>query len=394
MGFTRAIILGISNYSRRADYLPCAWPSAKLLAQTLRDHYQFDDVGLVPESEATLDGVAERLSLLRTMKPGDAALVAFCGHAKRMGNRWYLVPADASMEDTGHRRFLPDYELLREYVEGSPASHILLVIDACYSGLLLRLRGVVNDAVSADEAVVGELMSPERPSRYVITSGDASQPVPDAGGAGVSLFMEEFCAYLRNSPARVLPATTIGSEVRQRVLMRITAAEIKQSPQANHIAGDTSGVFCFVRRGTPPPSWDTNTTVHHRKILSTVTHVERPGVAGPRSAVEVAPPLGCLNGSWMSKLPLKYDIVKKVEAVEKQLREYNSASGENVKTSRQMMVELGRGQFDTYLKVLGPEENRPFVTGAKALIESVPEGAIELVLFMVRKLLGSEQERK
>lgn len=250
MSITRAIIIGISKYSKAEDCLPCARPSAELLCATLAERYAFDRIDLLCDREATLDGITAALSGLESLDRTDAALIAFCGHAKKMGDRWYFVPQDSSMKDTHHRKFLPEYELFIEYMEKIRAGHIFLIIDACYGGLLLQRRGITNEAGDINKAVVEELMSPDRPSRFAMTAGDASEPVLDGGGNSVSIFTEEMCDYLNAFKGEVLSATVLASEMKTRVLSRLQHGVVRQHPLAGHLGRELGGIFCFVKKET------------------------------------------------------------------------------------------------------------------------------------------------
>ncbi|MHA1289322.1 MAG: ankyrin repeat domain-containing protein, partial [Candidatus Thorarchaeota archaeon] len=271
MSITRAIIIGISKYHEEKDILPFARPSAEKLVDVLEEHYAFDDIKFVPEKDCTLDGIRDSLRSLESLSKDDAVLIAFSGHAKQMGAHWYFLLQEASLKDSDYTKFFRAYELFAEYMDNVEVGHIFLIVDACYGGLLAykggssieetldddytSFRGIQINRISGDDnPVIKELMSPEKPSRFVLAAGDASEPVPDGGGDNISLFMEVLCDYLTCYSGDILPAITLASEVRTAVLERLSRSPLKHRPTFNFISRNKGGIFCFLRKGVKRPS--------------------------------------------------------------------------------------------------------------------------------------------
>ena len=263
MGVTHAIIIGISKYTDEKDIIPFARPSAEKLKGVLEKHYVFDSVSIFPESDAKKElgkkGIRKALKRLKNLSNDDAALIVFCGHGIRLGNNWYFLPQDISRNDADYENSFSGYELILEFMMNVPVGHIFLIVDSCYGGILARYGKVpptrsakVVSSVKRDDNVIKELMSPERPSRHFFAAGDAEQEVSDGGGNNSSVFMEEICNYLKNYPDAVLPASKLASEVRDKVLIRLSFAQNKQNPIFEHVGENLGGEFCFVRKGARP----------------------------------------------------------------------------------------------------------------------------------------------
>src|SRR6266513_2187843 len=98
------------------------------------------------------------LDRLTRAEPEDAVIIYFAGHGTAQGQRFYLIPHDlgydgnrSELNESGLRTILAhsisDVEL-EESVEGLAASSLLMIVDACRSGLALeaeeKRRGPMN----------------------------------------------------------------------------------------------------------------------------------------------------------------------------------------------------------------------------------------------------------
>jgi hypothetical protein len=138
----------------------------------------------------TADQVLAKLReyLHRKFEPQDQLLIVFSGHGYfdpdlKVG---FLVPADGLLvQDDGIHRSLLSHESIKEYVDHIPSQHVVLVMDACFSGTFDRRiadsgqRGVPA-ADSYTHATLPELLARKqnkRTRRYFTSGGN--EYVPD-----------------------------------------------------------------------------------------------------------------------------------------------------------------------------------------------------------------------
>jgi Caspase domain/Sel1 repeat len=137
----------------------------------------------------TADQVLAKLReyLHRKFEPQDQLLIVFSGHGYfdpdlKVG---FLVPADGLLvqDDTIHRSLL-SHESIKEYVDHIPSQHVVLAMDACFSGTFDRRiadsgqRGVPT-ADSYTHATLPELLARKqnkRTRRYFTSGGNEFVP--------------------------------------------------------------------------------------------------------------------------------------------------------------------------------------------------------------------------
>jgi hypothetical protein len=139
-------------------------------------------------AKATAEAISAlvRDQLPQILHPEDSLLLFFAGHGHTrrhlIGDQeseiGYLIPVDAPTDHFGHYikldSFLEDVSLL-------PAQHVLVILDACHSGLALNVTTRTGVRYERDLAA--------RLSRKVITSAQSVQVAQDGGPvAGHSLF--------------------------------------------------------------------------------------------------------------------------------------------------------------------------------------------------------------
>ena len=99
-----------------------------------------------------------------------------------------------------------------------------------------------------------------------------------------------------------------------------------------------------------------------------------------------------LDGPWLSKLPLTHDIVETIRKVESRIETITAGGGRNIDVPRQMLFELGRGQFDTYRADV--ENGSSFWKDWVDLtVKSDPDHLIPVVLNRIGKYISTKQRR-
>ena len=174
-----ALVVGVNAY-KFCSPLSYACNDADAVASSLVDRLGFESSKLFlgKDERATKQSILDRyleLSSLAT-DPDDRVFVFFAGHGFTTqglrGPVGYLVPVDGH---TDKLNSLIRWDELTRNAELIPAKHILFIIDACYSGLMIQR--VIPPGTGR---FVNDML--QRVSRQVITAGKADETVADGGG--------------------------------------------------------------------------------------------------------------------------------------------------------------------------------------------------------------------
>jgi hypothetical protein len=251
LGYDRqvALVVGISDYP--GDALDLAHPvaDAQAVAQRLRERFGFDEVVELYDEAATREAVLDALQSFSTLGPDDALLVFWAGHGtttttptgERLG---YLVPHDGSLDP--ERAIVDNLSMqsVRTVLgRGVPARHRLLVVDACYGGILATRAA--PQLAPHDAAWLSRNL--QRDAFQVLTAGQADETVLDVGPDGHSVFTARLLAAL-DEEADFRTASELSvqvqREVRQEAFLR---GHLDQTPAFGHLQG--SGEFVFLPSG-------------------------------------------------------------------------------------------------------------------------------------------------
>jgi Sulfatase-modifying factor enzyme 1/Caspase domain len=112
---------------------------------------------------------------LQSRAPFDSLVFYFAGHGTVTDSQAYLVPLGAKAASPASD--LLSVKQLLDELDAVPANHIVVVLDACRSGLEIR-TGQAHDKGAA----------PTMRSRVLITSAMGNQTASDSGADGSSLF--------------------------------------------------------------------------------------------------------------------------------------------------------------------------------------------------------------
>jgi hypothetical protein len=242
-----ALIVGIDDYEEPALRLRSARHGAQAVSDALVQDYAFDEVITLMDGEASRDAVLAALADLRRLKAEDALLIFWAGHGGAVHDSndeevGYLVPWDGSL---GGDRALADnisMEEVRSLVGlAIPARHKLLVVDACYGGLL-TLRGS-GPLLPHDQAWLQEVV--QRPVFQVITAGEVGQSVLDNGPGGHSVFTGRFLEALDETDDYIT-ASELAATLQRRVRADAFArGGHEQTPAFGRLSG--TGDFVLLR---------------------------------------------------------------------------------------------------------------------------------------------------
>jgi hypothetical protein len=188
---------------------------------------------------------------LMSLNEDDRLVVFYAGHGGARERRrrqrradksiktGYLVPVDAESSSGKVVTWIDLDDLLRR-IAALPPRHILVILDACYSGIALSPVHKWRSAAAADVAPLATLQA--RYSRRIITSALDDQLALDSGPVdGHSLFTGCLIEGLRGGAPRVGGATT-GSALGLWLQGRVSSYPgSRQTPDVGAFEGDDRG---------------------------------------------------------------------------------------------------------------------------------------------------------
>jgi hypothetical protein len=267
---SHALLVGINKYkNRHADsWLRYADNDVLALKQMLIQHYGFeaDNITVLTDEKATLENIRRALAALSSPKrvdKNDRVLIFFSGHGQTVKlpnsgqEMGFLLPADADPLDPNSPEDPAPYQsscLAMDFIWTQLRSipeHILLLADACYSGLLARSKaGEINSQTLSYWSEV--------PAMEVITGGAAGQTTVEVDrfvhGAFTYELLEELKARAAH-PGRVFTATGLFSSLEvsvPNVVSELSGGRKQQTPKMGYLA---DGEFLFIptRPAVAPP---------------------------------------------------------------------------------------------------------------------------------------------
>ena len=240
----KAIVIGINEYNNHAngwESLRTARNDAEAVADLLENDYGFSVTRLM-DHQATRGGILDALDQLASCTPNDAVVIYYAGHGiyDDKLDEGFWIPSDARVSTDGHsaREDWIWNSVITRIIEASKARHVLVIADACYSGSLFRGRG--SSAIFTQKDPTWYLQAINKPSRFLITSGDY-EPVLDSGFRH-SVFARVLLNLLKYPDNDFLSVTEMGLTLREKV-GHITGQMVRVGPLA--VSAHAGGEFVF-----------------------------------------------------------------------------------------------------------------------------------------------------
>ena len=151
-GALHAVTVGIDRYGVASLKLGYARKDAEAMAQLMRGSKGYDRVAVseLYDANATHDTILGALrSAATAAAPGDAIVVYLAGHGIAIRGGWYfLSPAVTEVEEDEIIRLSASAEQISAALRESKASRIVLMIDACNSGAVVKdVKGLLQNRV-------------------------------------------------------------------------------------------------------------------------------------------------------------------------------------------------------------------------------------------------------
>lgn len=188
-----ALIIGNNEYEN-LEKLDNAVNDAIDIEKVLKDKYGFETTLLLNQTaDKTLDALIE---FTQNRKKEDNILIYYAGHGQliKEQKRGYWLPVDAGLKQDS--KWISNNNI-KDLISSSPAKHILLVVDSCFAGSLMR--GSPKDK-SLEKLNINTLERLQKlNTRLVITSGGNEYVADGIGNSKNSVFAQPLIKALENN---------------------------------------------------------------------------------------------------------------------------------------------------------------------------------------------------
>ena len=254
-----ALLIGINKYPNlpgryQLDY---AVADAEAIAELLERKFGFpkSNITILKNEQATKYGIMDALSSLADpdkVEKDDCILVFYSGHGQTVelpksrggGNMGFLVPYDAKLDlseepnAARYYQYCVGMDELKRVARLIPAKHLLFILDACYSGLVLQSsRGLEREIPSYLKKVATVS------TQQMITAGGKGEQSVERPEFGHGVFTYKMLEGLENGIADwdddgVITGSELGTYLRMTVP--------KMSKQTPQFRMEGEGEFMFL----------------------------------------------------------------------------------------------------------------------------------------------------
>lgn len=280
------LAIGINKYENHKQ-LRTAVNGAIQFCKTLKSKYGVNssDIRLLLNWRATGANIDRQLrKYQKELNDNDILIIYFAGHGqfdhKHTGSS-YLIPVEGpDGKNTVHG--LISHESVKTYLNSMNTRHVFLIVDACYSGGILRL--VDDDEEPVDGSVF--LSEIDETSRLALTSGQM-HAVFDDGYGGHSVFTHYLLKALENNKDQYITPYQIFKNVRDIVYAETNK---KQRPDFGPIRSKEvdNGNFGLLRTDFFQAEQNKNTTPIFTTNEETVANESKKNLAEDSAAAPAA----------------------------------------------------------------------------------------------------------
>lgn len=331
-----ALVIGINKYPNLpGNQLDWAVADAEAVADLLVRKFGFEkeNVVLLKDAQATKANIMEKLnnfSDTNMVDREDCVLFYFSGHGQTVslprgaGEMGFLIPYDAKVGDLSKPPNLVDYRKyciamneLNDAAKTIPAKHIIFIVDACYSGLVLGShRGGINTALPDYLSRVAKTEV-----QQMITAGGKGEKSEERPDLGHGVFTYKLLKGLEDELAdengdRVITGTELYSYLTNAVLQMTNG---KQNPRFG-VADE--GNFLFIPQKVEPAKG---------KLVIQVT---------PSDAVITVTPTGSSSEKPFNILSGEIEVPIGSYNITAEKDGYEIASRENVKVNKAVSTQV------------------------------------------------------
>lgn len=277
---SHALIIGINKYPNLPNKnLNFAVNDAQEFAKVLTDSYGFkaSDVKILTDGDATLANI--RAAITDLANPGnihadDRILIYFSGHGQTVKDQsgndlGFLIPSDGKVDLD--RPKLNDFkqtclpmQFVWDTLDPSPAKHIAVIADACFSGLLTKSKGLGANELS------GYLT---RTARQVVSAGGKGEETWESPEYGHGVFTYNLIQELkkRAQTSSIFTMEELFASIQTPVM---EMSKSRQVPQFRNVLDTEGQMLFFPTGGNAVVADDTDKPDDHAQpIVTTATLV-------------------------------------------------------------------------------------------------------------------------
>ncbi len=240
-----ALMIGINQYKNDSWKLRTCVKDCKDIAQILSTKYGFV-VDTLFDDQATGKGIKRKLNALGAKADLDSnsnVLIYYSGHGETKNEVAYWVPSDTEDETD----WISTSEIKDQIdVISKKARHTLLMIDACYSGVIFNQSKGANDLITSNEEEYYKAKSV-----HGLASGGNRQVPAQSGicGNGSSPFSCALQKALGQNSNLYLPTANIATQIRSQLSNDTQAQAAGQTPIYTTLgSGGALGEFIFINQ--------------------------------------------------------------------------------------------------------------------------------------------------
>jgi hypothetical protein len=250
---SRAVIIGIDRHQSPGSFLVLsnAERDARAVAAGLASLADWDpgDVKLLLGEDATKDAITDAIGdAARESGLNDRLLIYYAGHGiahEKSEMIGWIAPFDAlpRREDPNHKKWIY-FNTLALVFDESSAKHILIVLDCCFSGRIVR-----KTMRDAGEQIYREAFL-ERPAHVVMTSASPRKASPDGIPGKHSPFTQGFLDALSSRSTGAMTTSEMYADILKHILSDPDKSQ-RIPPVIDRAAGGGEGgefVFFLKRR--------------------------------------------------------------------------------------------------------------------------------------------------
>tara|TARA_X000000950_G_C13907612_1_gene657610 strand:+ start:630 stop:3179 length:2550 start_codon:yes stop_codon:yes gene_type:complete len=234
-----AILIGNENY-KYLEKLITPKRDIELVGEVLKNKFNYEVKFLINKNRNQLLSSLNKLAI--ELKNADKLLIYYAGHGMYVDkiNTGFWLPIDAEMDNDVN---WVDHSRIKNFITTVNVKSVLLLVDSCYSGTIMRGVNFNNNFEENQENIVDEKLK----TRLVITSGGV-EPVVDNVGTKNSVFALAVSNVL--SEKEKISASQLFNRVKEITTKVLRKYSINQTPQYAPLitAGHTGGDFYLTRK--------------------------------------------------------------------------------------------------------------------------------------------------
>lgn len=241
-----ALVIGNNNY-RMLPQLQTAMEDARVVSQLLEKEYGFNVQLLLNANRNSI--LSAMNDYRKQLTENDNLLIYYAGHGtlEERNTQGFWLPVDADLDSDVN--WIPT-DRITGIMNLMSAKQIMVVADACYSGIMTRASLTRLDSGKSQEAYGKWLKKMAAyKSRVIISSGE-TKPVLDGGGGKHSVFARALIDTLKANE-KILLGIDLHRAIAEKVVDVSGRLGLDQVPQYAGLnrAGHELGDFLFVPQG-------------------------------------------------------------------------------------------------------------------------------------------------